>query len=43
MVAKFLNRPISTTGLPRSQAFRVHEALEVVVVCKYKNFILSAF
>ncbi len=29
--------------MPRAQAFRIHEALEVVVVCKHENFMLAAF
>ncbi len=28
--------------LPRTQAFRVYETLEVVVVCKHENFMLAA-
>ncbi len=27
--------------LPRTQAFRVRETLEVVVVCKHENFMLA--
>ncbi len=29
--------------LPRMKAFRVHEALKVVIVCKHKNFMLATF
>ncbi len=33
---------LSLPDLFRTQAFRIHEILEVVVVCKYKNFMLVA-
>ncbi len=29
--------------LPRTQAFHVHKALEIIVVCKHENFIFAAF
>ena len=29
--------------MPRTQAFYDHEVLEIVMVSKYKNFILAAF
>ncbi len=29
-------------NVPKTQTFYVHEALEVVIVCKYKNFIFTA-
>ncbi len=34
---------LSLTDLPRAQAFHIYEALEVVMVCKYENFMLAAF
>ncbi len=34
---------LSPLNLLRAQAFCIHEALEVVVICKYENFMLVAF
>ncbi len=34
---------LSLPDLPRAQAFCIHEAFEVVVVCKHKNFMFAAF
>ncbi len=34
---------LSPPDLPRAQAFYIHEALEVIVVCKHENFILVVF
>ncbi len=36
---QLLNPP----NLIRAQAFCIHEVLEVIVVCKYKNFMFTAF
>ncbi len=33
---------MSPPDLPRTQAFCVHETLEVIVVCKHENFMLAA-
>ena len=32
-----------STDLSGAQAFRIHEAAKVVVVCKDKNLVLAAF
>ena len=34
---------LSLTNLLKTQVFCIHEALKVIVVCKHKNFMFTAF
>ncbi len=34
---------LSLTNLSKAQAFYIREALEVIMICKYENFMLVAF
>ena len=38
-----LEQFLNLSDVPKAQAFYIHEALEVVVVCKRENFIFVAF